>query len=167
MRKSNTFVNTLSVKRTYHFLRQTLIKIPSIKMNHDWYSLQKHIAKNKPFIESKKSKIRWNRKRSFFRITETARLPGTELGTNSSQYGGYILVWNRMNSYWKFWIGGLSWRFSASSFSDFWKIAFCNFTAFFSFLTKGTLWSFRCAPWGELSIAYICVQMQCTLSVLL
>ena len=35
-----------------------------------------------------------------------------------------------------FWIGGLPWRFSASSFCDFWIITFYNFTAFFSFLTK-------------------------------
>ena len=68
----------------------------------------------------------------FSKITETARLPCTELGTDNSQYGGY--------SYWMFWIGGLSWRFSASSFCDFWKMTFCNFTVFLSFLTKATLW---------------------------
>ena len=27
----------------------------------------------------------------FFFITETARLPGTELGTENSQYSGYII----------------------------------------------------------------------------
>ena len=43
--------------------------------------------------------------------------------------------WNWINSYWMFWIGGLSWRFSVSSFCDFWekKKSFCGFIAFLLF----------------------------------
>ena len=71
-------------------------------------------------------------KDNFFLITETARLLGTELCTDNSQYGGYITrLWN-----WMFWIDGLSRRFSVSSFCDFWKVTFCDFLAFFSFLEK-------------------------------
>ena len=89
--------------------------------------LTKHTSKDKHLLESTRSKIWWNRKRSFF-------------GTDKSQHGGYITHhWTWMNSYWMFWIGGLSWRFSVSSFCEFWKITFCDFTPFFSFLTKATL----------------------------
>ena len=66
-----------------------------------------------------------------------------ELGTDNSQYGGYITrLWKCMNSYWMFWIhvGGLLWKFSVSSFCDFWKITFWDFTKCFSFLAKATLW---------------------------
>ena len=55
----------------YHFFRATLIKIQSIKINHNLAQisytvlLTKHMyLNNNKIIESKKSKIRWNRKRS-------------------------------------------------------------------------------------------------------
>ena len=47
--------------------------------------------------------------------------------TIAMQYGGYII---RLEIEWMFWIGGLSWRFSASSFCDFWKVTFSDFIAF-------------------------------------
>ena len=58
----------------------------------------------------------WNRKRSLFKNHRNACLPATELGTDKSWYGDYIIRhWNWMNSYWMFWIAGLSWRFSLCS----------------------------------------------------
>ena len=43
----------------------------------------------------------------------------SEFATDKSRRSGYITYhWNWMNSYWMFWRGGLSWRFSASSFCD-------------------------------------------------
>ena len=33
----------------------------------------------------------------------------------------------------------------ASSFCDFWKMTFCNFTLFYSFLTKANILFFLCA----------------------
>ena len=99
--------------------------------------LTKHIKNKLCVLESKENKIRWNCKRSFSEITETARLPGTELGTHNSQYGSYITcLWNWMTCYWMFWIGGLSWRFSARSFCDFWKATCCDFIAFSPFWAK-------------------------------
>ena len=60
-----------------------------------------------------------------------------------------------MNYYWMFWIGGISWRFSASSFCDFWNTAFCNFTAFSSFRKKQHFdFCFMC--FMRRTIAYIC-----------
>ena len=53
-------------------------------------------------------------------------------------------------------ISGLLWRFSASIFCDFWKISFCNFTAFFSRLTKATLWF---SDVIQLTISYLCPNM--------
>ena len=80
----------------------------------------------------KKNKIRWNARGHFSKITETAHLSGMELSTDNSQYGSYITrLWKWMNSYWMFWIGGLSWRFSASSFCNFWKVTSCDFITFF------------------------------------
>ena len=72
-------------KETYHFFKATLSKIHCIKMNHIWtqincinscYAHQK--KKKKSFLGSKRRKMQWNCKRSFFplKITETARLPG-------------------------------------------------------------------------------------------
>ena len=65
----------------------------------------------------------WNCKRSLFKNHSKCSSPG-----HGAQYGGYITRhWNWMNSYWIFWIGGFSWRFSVSSFCDFWKITFLQF----------------------------------------
>ena len=108
--------------------------------------LTKHISKTNVWLSQKG--VNWGEiaRGHFSKITDTARLPATELGTDKSQYGGYITRhWNWMNSYWMFWIGGLSWRFSVSSFCDFWEMTICDFIAFFSFLAKATLWIFRCA----------------------
>ena len=68
-------------KETYHFFRATHIKIQSIRMNHNWA----YISYNTPYQahlkilrlrESKKNKIRWNRKRSFFKNHRNCLLPG-------------------------------------------------------------------------------------------
>ena len=77
------------------------------------------------------------------KITESAHLPSTEFGMGKGRYGGYITChWNWMNSYWLL-VGGISWRFSVSSFCDFWKMNFCDFAAFFSFLTKSKHLTFQ------------------------
>ena len=88
-----------------------------------------------------------------------SRLPATELGTDKSQYGGYITRhWNGMNSHWMFWIGGLSWRFSVSSFCDIWKLTFCDFITFFLLFAKSyPLIFLMCFIRGI--IAYLCLNM--------
>ena len=56
------------------------------------------------------------------------------------QHSSYITChWNWMNIYWKFWIGGLSGRFSVSSFYNFWKMTLWDITAFFFFFTQTNL----------------------------
>ena len=128
-------------QKKHHFFRATHIIIQSISMNHNWA----HISYNTPYqAHLTKCTFAWVYKKkneiargNFSKITETARLPGTELGTDNSQYGGYITrLWNWKNSYWMFWIGGLSWRFSASSFCDFWKVTFCDFISFSPYWQK-------------------------------
>ena len=52
--------------------------------------------------------MRWNRKRSISKITETACLSGWEFEAHKSRYGVHVTRhWNWMNSYWMFWIGCL------------------------------------------------------------
>ena len=71
--------------------------------------------------------------------------------------GGYVTChWNLMKSYnWKFWIGGLSCRFSASGFCEFWKLTFCNFPSFFSFSIKAFLRFFKMC-FIRSNLAYLC-----------
>ena len=80
--------------------------------------------------------MRWNRKRSIFKVTETACLSGWDFKTDNSPYCIYITRhWNWMNSYWMFWIGRLCGARSVSSFCDFRKMTFLWFNRIFSFLT--------------------------------
>ena len=85
-------------------------------------------------------------------VSRPLSLPRTK-----NQCGGYITChWNWMNSYWAFWIGGLSMEVFSEQFLQFFeKITFCNFTAFFSFLTKASIWIFRCAS-KRSTLAYLC-----------
>ena len=128
-------------------------KIQSIKMNHNWAQIsystpyQKHL---------KKQTLDWVRRGHFSKITENC----SELGTDNSQYGGYIIrLWNWMNSYWMLWTGGLSWRFSASSFCDFFKMTFnLQFHRIFLLFDKRNplifqMWFIR------RTIAYLCPNM--------
>ena len=73
----------------------------------------KHISKNLHLEGSKMNKIRWNCKRSVFKKSQ--KLLASRVRTSSTR----LLNW--MNSYWMFWIGGLSWRFSANIFHLFGK----------------------------------------------
>ena len=67
--------------------------------------------------------------------------------------GGYITsLWN-----WMFWIDGLSWRFSASSFCDFEKSPFAISSHFSPFLLKQTLIFQMC--FIRRTIAYWCLNM--------
>ena len=78
--------------------------------------------------------MRWNRKGNFSKMTEIARLQGWEIAADKSWYSdsGYITRhWNWTNRYWMFWIGCLRGACSVSSFCDFRKITFRDFTAFF------------------------------------
>ena len=95
--------------------------------------LTKHIQKLR-LLESKRNEVIESARGHFSKITETAaRLSGTGLGTDNSQYGDYITrLWNCMNSSCMFSIDSLSLRFSGSSFCDFWKVTFCDFSAFSS-----------------------------------
>ena len=120
---------------------------------------QAHL-KNKRLVESKRSKMGWNRKRSLFKIHRNCSSPATELGTHKSQCGGYITRHrNWMNSYWMFWIGRLSWRFSVSSFCDFWKMTFCDFIRinFFPFGKSNPLIFQMC--FIRRTVAYLCLNM--------
>ena len=88
-------------------------------MNHNWAQISKSTPyqahlKKQTFHRVKKEKIKMKLQEVIFQKSETARLPGTELSTDNSEYGGYITrLWN-----WMFWIDGLSWMFLASSFCD-------------------------------------------------
>ena len=126
-------------------------------MTHNWAQIsydapfKAQISKIKPLLGSKKSKIRWNHKRSFFKNTEIARLLGTELGTHNSQYGGYMSrLWNLM-----FWIGGISQRFSASSFCDFQKNYLLRFHRIFFLFDKSSPLIFQMC-FMRRTIAYLC-----------
>ena len=91
-------------------------------------------------LQSKRSKVQWNRKRLFFfNIMQTAHL------ACSVRHRHKPVRWLqnpplKLNSYWMFWINGLSWRFSASSFCDFFEKLLFVIHHIFSFLTKATLW---------------------------
>ena len=133
---------TLSVKKTHHFFRATLTKIRHIKTNH----ICTQISFNIPYqahlnFESKWRKCSEITRGHFSKITETTRLLGPEFATDKSRCSGYITRhWNWMNNYWMFWIGSLSWRFPASSFWDFWKITFCDFTLPFAISHFSPFW---------------------------
>ena len=89
----------------------------------------------------------------FSKITETARLSGLEFGADKSSYGVYVTrYWNWINSYWMFWIGCLRGARSVSSFCDFRKITFRDFTGLFSFLTQENLLFFRYSYEGVLKL---------------
>ena len=121
--------------------------------------LTKHISKGKCLVESKRSKMGWNRMRLLLKNHRSCSSPRHEARTDKSKYGGYITChWNWMNSYWMFWIGGLSWRFSASSFCDFWKLTFCDLIAFFSFFGKIKPLIFQMC-FIRRTIAYRCLNM--------
>ena len=128
-----------------YFFRATLTKIQSIKMYHIWIQVQ--ISKDKRLVEGKRSKMGWNRKRSFFKYQKKSSSPGhgARHGQKPVQRYNITRHSNWINSYWMFWIGGLSWRFSVSSFCDFWKNFLLRFHRIFSFLAKATFWLFRCA----------------------
>ena len=83
-------------QKKHHFFKLTHIKIQSIKMNHNWAQ----ISKNTPYqahkkklclLESKKNKIYKVKSQEvmFQKSQKLLASPGTELGTDNSQYGGY------------------------------------------------------------------------------
>ena len=114
-------------KQTSHFFRATLTKIRSIKINHIWTQISfnspiiKSTSKTKRFAWVKMEKNAVKSQVIFHKfITETASLPGAKFAADKSRCGDYITRhWYLMNSYCMFWIGGFSWRFSASSLCDF------------------------------------------------
>ena len=81
--------------------------------------------------------------KSVFKKHRNCSPPGLGVVANKCRYH-----WNRVNSYWMFWIGCLCGSRSVNSFCDFWKNTFCDFTAFFSFLTQANLYIFRCSYWS-------------------
>ena len=120
--------------------------------------LNKHIKKIKFHFRQKGDKCGESARGKFSKITETARLPGWEYEADKSRYGGYITRhWNLINCYCMFWIGcfrGTHWE---SSFCDFRKITFRDFTAFFSFLTQANFFLLQMFLLGVLKL--ICVQI--------
>ena len=98
---------------------------------------QAHLKKTNVWL--RQNGVKWGEiaRGHFSKITETACLPATELVMDKSQYGGYVTRhWNWMNSYWIFWIDGLSWRFSVSSSCDFFKKTFAISLHFSPFWKK-------------------------------
>ena len=136
-------------KETYHFFRVTLTKIHAVNMNNIWTLImqicqQAHPKKTKVYISQRGDKCDEITRCQFQKIKETARLSGWEFEADKSRYGVYVTCyWNWMNSYWMFWIGCLRGARSVSSFCDFRKFTFWDFTAFFSFLTQWNLLFFR------------------------
>ena len=93
----------------------------------------------------------WNRKRSFFKNHRNCLPPWQGVYTDNRQYSGYITrLWNWMNSYWMFWIDGLS--------CDFWRVTFCNFIAFFPFWQKQPF-NLSDVLHIRRTIAYLCLNM--------
>ena len=95
------FANILELhwasNETYQFFRATLTKILSIKMNHIWTQfsyIYSYLAKlkEKGLLESKRRKMRWNRKRSFSKKSQKvlASPASWEFPADKSTYGGYI-----------------------------------------------------------------------------
>ena len=101
------------------------------------FVLNKQCKKTKVYFSQRGDKCDDMARGQFSKITETARLSGWEFEVDKSRYCVYVTrYWNWMNSYWMFWIGCLRGARSGSSFCNFWKITFRDFTAFFSFLTR-------------------------------
>ena len=77
---------------------------------------------------------------NFSKLKEAVRFPGWELSPDKGWYGSYIITsnWNWMNSYWIFWTGCLRGAHSVSSFCNFWKMTFIDFTTFSPFWHKQT-----------------------------
>ena len=57
-----------------------------------------------------------------------------------------------------FWIASLSWKFSASSFRDFWKVTFLRFHRIFLLLGKSNLLIFQMC-FLRRTVAYLCLNM--------
>ena len=130
-------------KETYHFFRAMLTKIHRIKMNHIWTQISygsPHDAhlKNKmvAFVKKEKNAVKLQNV-IFSKITETARWEPLRMAAYSehsiaihsiSKAGyvstGLVIVCPELRAR------------KASSFCDFWKLTFCDFTLFYSSLTQ-------------------------------
>ena len=139
-------------------------------MNHNWAQVSfstpyQAYLKIQTLAVSKKmsGKIVWNLSRGEFFINHRncSCLLGTELGTDNSQYSGYITrLLNWMNSYWMFWIGGLFWRLSASSFCDLLQNDPLQFHSFSPGIDKSNpLDCFNQMCFIRRTIAYLCPNM--------
>ena len=102
----------------------------------------KHIWKIKGLLLSKRRKIQWNRKRSFFNNNKNARWEPPQkaaysehsIAIHSISKAGYVTAVLAI-------VRSCKLRAQeASSFCDFWKMTSCNFTLFYSFLTQANVW---------------------------
>ena len=95
------------------------------------------------FAYVKKEKMQWNGKSKFFKYhRHNSRL---EFGVRPRKKPVRWLHTPplKLKEYLIFWEGGPLLRFLVRSFCDFWKITFCNFTAFFTFSTQANYFFFR------------------------
>ena len=111
-------------------------------------------------FESKKRKMCWNCNRWLFK---SPKLLASRAWNSCRQkpvrrLHNPPLKLNILNLYMYVHVGCLHGARSVSSFCDFWKMTFCNFTAFFLPFHTGTRSCFfRCSYWRVLKI--ICVQI--------
>ena len=117
-------------KENYHFFRATLTKIYRIKINHkldtDNTPYETHL-KTQIFLRPNGEKCSEITRCHLKKNHRNCSPSGLRICHGQKPGGGYITrYWNLMNSYWRFWIGGLLWRFWASCFCDFWHFLLFN-----------------------------------------
>ena len=121
--------------------------------------LTKHISKIQTFAWVKKEYNKVKMQEVIFEKSQ--KLLSSQARSSArtiAKYSSYTThLWNWMNSYWMFWIGGLPWRFSASSFCDFWKITDLQFHIFLLSDKSNPLIFQMC--FIRRTIAYLCQNM--------
>ena len=133
-------------KETYHFFRATLTKIHFIKINHikaqiSYDSPYEAHLKNQRVAFAKTEKYAMNRRGSFVKNQRKCSLRISTKGRLFRTFNGYSFNFNggfRNRRILAFVRADLRAR-EVSSFCDFWKITFCDFTLFYYFLTKANV----------------------------
>ena len=119
----------LTTHLRWHSLKYTASKLIIFRYSCAIILLMKHIWKN--FVRVNKEKMHWNRKRSLFqksqnmfheRAQRKAAFSEHLISIRSISMMGYVTTALAF-------ISGVHRAREASSFCDFWKITFCDFTA--------------------------------------
>ena len=117
-----------------------LTKIHRININHIWTQIsysstdEAHL-KNRRVAFVKKEKYAVKSQRQFFKKHRNCPLRTPR----KAVYSEHSIAINSISNYWQ--LSVPSWE--ASSFCDFWKIASCNFTLFYSFESSKRFFIFQ------------------------